>query len=391
MPSSALTHLECSRCARTHDADVLQNRCECGGALVARYAVPDVALAELRARPAGMWRYRELLPVRGEPVSLGEPETPLLRLHRLSERLGAEVWLKDDSTLPGGTFKARGAAAGVSRAVELGASSLVMPTAGNAGGGWALYAARAGVPITVVMSHEAPAANRAEVEVAGGKLELVDGTLSDAGRRSREIAAETGAFLAATFYEPYRLEGKKTTWLEVFDSLGALDSLGDAMAFPRTIVMPLGGGVAALAAAKAAQEVIAAGWADGRPPMIVGVQPEVCAPITQAWEQGVDEVTPWTSDGGSIAAGLRVPGPAEGTWALRCVRESGGSMLAVSEHEIVDGLRLLAGTEGVFACPEGAAAVAGAVRLAGALEGPVLIYNTGAGIKYVDELVRTGV
>src|SRR3712207_6582164 len=143
--STRLSHLECSRCGREHDCEVVQQRCECGGSLLPRYDLDGIELSELRARPGGTWRYRELLPVRGEPVSLGEPETSLLFAHNLSERWGAEVWVKDDGTLPGGTFKARGACVGLSRAVELGVKQIVMPTAGNAGGTWSLYAARAGI------------------------------------------------------------------------------------------------------------------------------------------------------------------------------------------------------------------------------------------------------
>jgi threonine synthase len=198
-----------------------------------------------------MWRYRELLPVRGDPLSLGHAQTPLLFASRLSDRWGVETYVKDDGPLPGGTFKARGAAVGLTRALELGADSFVMPSAGNAGGAWALYAARAGAPITVTMARTAPAANQEEVSVAGGELMLVDGTVADAAAAARSIADSTGAFLCATFSEPYRIEGKKTAWLEVFDQLGD----GRTMTIPKTIVVPAGGGVALWAAAKAAEEV----------------------------------------------------------------------------------------------------------------------------------------
>jgi len=331
-----------------------------------------------------MWRYRELLPVQQEPVSLGEPETPLLFLPRVSERLGVETYLKDDGPLPGGTFKARGAAVGLSRAVELGTDHVVMPTAGNAGGTWALYAARAGIEITVTMARSAPAANRAEVVVAGGHLELVDGTIADAGRRAAEIARDAGAFYAATFSEPYRLEGKKTCWFELFDRFGS-DS---KMRLPRTIVLPVGGGVAAVAAAKAAEEVVALGWADERSPKLIGVQPERCAPIVRAFEQGEEQVAPWEDETATIAAGLRVPAPAEGAMVLETIRSSGGSMLAVDEATIRDAIGRLASLEGVFACPEGAATLAAAERLAqrDGMEGPVVLYNTGAGAKYATAL-----
>ncbi len=382
--SSRLSHLECARCSHTHDPNVLQQRCACGGTLLARYDLDDLDIERVRQRPPGMWRYRELLPLRSDPVSLGEPETPLVFLPRLSERWGVETWLKDDGLLPTGTFKARGAAMGVSRAVELGAKAVAMPTAGNAGAAWALYAARAKLPITVVMARTAPASQRAEVEVAGGDLELVDGSIADAGRRAKEIAAERGALFAGTFFEPYRLEGKKTAWLELFDQAG--DAGG--MRLPRTLVIPVGGGVAAVAAAKAAAEVRAAGWTNDEPPVLVGVQPEDCAPIVRAFEDGRDEVPAWEQPTTTIAAGLRVPAPAEGALVLDRIRASGGTMLAVAERDLRLAVRHLAATEGVFACPEGAATVAAADRLArtGKLEGPVVLYNTGSGIKYIDAL-----
>ena len=384
--TAAMSHLECARCGTEHPADRLQQRCDCGGTLLVRYRPVDITLAKILIRPSGLWRFRELLPVSGEPVSLGEPETPLLFASHLSERWGVEVFVKDESTLPGGTFKARGASVGLSRARELGAKRMVMPSAGNAGGAWALYAARAGVELTVTMAATAPQANQIEVTTAGARLELVDGTIADAAGRAREIASETGAFLSATFAEPYRVEGKKTAWLETFAQLGH----GSSMVLPRTIVLPVGGGVAAVAAAKAADEALAAGWTLGHAPHLVGVQPEDCAPIVRAFERGDTEVTPWPHQPTTIAAGLRVPAPSEGDLVLEVIRVSGGTMVAVPEDEIVSSVRTLAATEGIFACPEGAATVAAADRLAaaGRLEGPVVLYNTGSGIKYLPELER---
>ena len=381
---SRLTHLECARCGAEHDSEKLHNRCECSGTLFARYDVSDLDLTAVRTRPPGMWRYRELLPVRSDPVCLGEVQTPLLFSARLSGRWGVETYIKDDSPLPGGTFKARGASAGLSRALELGAHSFVMPSAGNAGGAWALYAARAGVPITVTMSRTAPVVNHAEVRAAGGELVLVDGSIADAGRRAGELAAAQGGFLSATFSEPYRLEGKKTAWLEVFDQLG--DSSG--MSIPRTIILPVGGGVGALAAGKAAEEVRAAGWTGHSPPAIVGVQAAGCAPIVRAFDHGDLDVAPWEAAPATVAAGLRVPAPSEGAEVLAAVRTSGGQMVAVDDDEIIGAMGDLASSEGLLACPEGAAAVAAGYRLAaaGALESPVVVYNTGSGTKYPDVL-----
>jgi len=353
--------------------------------LLARYDLSRLDLATIRSRPPGMWRYRELLPVRSDPVVLGELQTPLLYSSRLTERWGVETFVKDDSPLPGGTFKARGASAGLSRALELGATSFVMPSAGNAGGAWSLYAARARASITVTMARTAPAYNQAEVRAAGGQLELVDGTIADAGRRAREISAATGAFYSATFWEPYRVEGKKTVWLELFDQLG--DS--SAMAFPGTLLVPVGGGVGIVAAAKAVDEVRAAGWASEEPPMLVGVQAAGCAPMVQAFESGAPDVSPWDGGVDTIAAGLRVPAPSEGPEVLAAVRAAGGLMVAVDDDEIRAAIGDLAAGEGVLACPEGAAAIAAGYRLAaaGALRAPVVVYNTGTGSKYADVLI----
>jgi threonine synthase len=260
-----------------------------------------------------------------------------------------------------------------------------MPTAGNAGGTWSLYAARAGIDITVTMAKSAPIANQTEVLTAGGELVLVDGSIADAGTRAKEISEETGAFLATTFNEPYRMEGKKAAWFEVFDRMG---DAATGMSMPKTIVLPVGGGVAAIAAAKAAEEVRAAGWTSDDLARLIGVQPTNCAPIVRAYESGSDEVDTWTSDPYTIAAGLRVPAPAEGALVLQTVRASGGAMVDATEEEILASVRHLASTEGVFACPEGAASLAAARKLADRdeLEGPVLLYNTGSGAKYVDAL-----
>jgi threonine synthase len=384
--TSRLKDLVCARCALAYDAGTLRNRCSCGGTLLARYDLSSIDLSVVRGRSSGMWRYEELLPVAGPVASLGEVETPLIPLEGFSERWGVESYLKDDGMLPGGTFKARGAAVGLNRAVELGAQSIVMPSAGNAGGAWALYAARAGAPITVTMAKSAPEMNQLEAEAAGAELVLVDGSIADAGREAKRISGSTGAFLASTFNEPYRVEGKKTAWLELFDQLGDESS----MKLPGSIVLPVGGGVAAVAAAKAVDEVLALGWASGEPPLIFGVQSDRCAPIVRAFERGLTEVEAWDEDPHTVAAGLRVPAPSEGDLVLDRVRAAGGRMLSVPEDEIVGAVRDLASTEGIFACPEGAATYLGAEYLAreAALREPVVVYNTGAGSKYAAYLAR---
>lgn len=354
-----LSHLECARCATTYDATVLQGRCACGGTLLARY---DGTAA--RPGRGGLWSFRDLLPVTGEPVSLGEPETPLLWLPSL------DAYVKDDGVLPGGTFKARGAAVGVTRAKELGASSLVLPSAGNAGGAWALYGARAGIPVTVVMAKTAPVMNQDEVTLAGATLELVDGTLADAGRRAKEIAAATGAFLAATFGEPYRVEGKKTAWLETYAQLGRP---------PGTIVFPVGGGVGLVAAWKAWHE--AGHHYDAPAPALAGVQVDDCAPIVVAYESGAAAASTWPGVPTTSAAGLRVTAPGESDLVLRAVRETGGRMVAVSEDALRQAIGAVARTEGVWLSPEGAAAAAALPSLRD-LPRPIVLYNTASGPKY---------
>jgi threonine synthase len=374
--ASRLSHLECARCAREHDAFVLQTRCTCGGTLLARYDLTGLDANAILSRPSDLWRWRELLPVEGEPVRVDEAETPLTASAYLSDRWGVDAYIKDEGPLPGGTFKARGAAVALTRALELGAESFVMPTAGNAGGAWSAYATAAGVPITVCMARTAPLFNQREVEEHGGRLELVDGTIADAGARAREIAGETGAYLAATFNEPYRVEGKKTAWLETFTQLG--------MRLPGTVVTSVGGGVAAVAAAKAAEEMIEAGWLDGKPPRIVGVQPDDCAPITQAFVAGETETKAWPGEPRTIASGLRVPAPGEGYLVLDVVRSSGGVMSTTSDDTMRSWIGKLRTAGETWLSPEGAAAVAAADELAraGDLEGPVVLYNTAAGSKY---------
>ncbi|HEX2294254.1 MAG TPA: pyridoxal-phosphate dependent enzyme, partial [Actinomycetota bacterium] len=218
-----------------------------------------------------------------------------------------------------------------------------------------------------------PEQNKTEVRLAGAELVEVDGTLADAAARAREIARETGAFLASTFAEPYRVEGKKSAWLECFDQLDGL---------PGTVVTSVGGGVAAVACAKAVEEVRALGWFDGEPPVIHGVQPELCAPIVRAFETGAATADAWEGEPATIAAGLRVPAPSEADLVLKAVRESGGSMVAVSDQAIVDAVRDLASSDGILVCPEGATTLAALPRLGG-LRGPVVLYNTGAAGKYL--------
>jgi len=381
-----LTHLECADCATAYDATVEQHRCTCGGILLARYDLAAVAAAVtpalLAARPwsAGLWRYAELLPMAdpADRVTLGEGATPLLPLPWLGAELGLDVWLKDEGLNPTGTFKARGAAVGVARARLLGAGTLALPTAGNAGAAWAAYGARAGVPVVVAMPRDAPPLTQHEVRLYGARLHLVDGLISDAGAWVAEGVQREGWYDASTFKEPYRLEGKKTLGLEIAEQLG--------WTAPDWILYPTGGGVGLVGLWKAFNELRALGWlAPDRPlPRLVAVQAAGCAPVVRGWEAGATATEFWQG-AATVAAGLRVPGPLAGGLMLRILRETGGTALAVDDPTLRRALGELAG-HGLWLCPEGAALLPALRRLresgrlaAGAR---VVLLNTGAGLVY---------
>lgn len=311
-------------------------------------------------------------------LTLGEGWTPLLPLPRLGARLGCEdLWLKDEGCNPTGTFKARGAAVAVSRARELGARALAMPTAGNAGGAWAAYCARAGLPLTVVMPVDAPAINAREAALYGARVYLVRGLISEAAAVVARHAAATGAFDAATLNEPYRVEGKKTMGYEIMEQFGWRP--------PSAIVYPAGGGVGLIGIWRALQEMRALGWLEGSPPRLAVVQAEGCRPLVEAWRDG-REHAPWWPEAATVAAGLRVPKGRGDFLVLRALRETGGTAVAVPDEEILVETHELARSEGLWICPEGAAAVAAVRRLRAAgwlaRSDRVVILNTGSGMKY---------
>jgi threonine synthase len=383
-----MTHLECAECATPFDASVERHRCACGGILLARYDLARLARQVPRDRIAarswssGLWRYAELLPVERpeDRVTLGEGATPLLPIAWLSAELGADVWLKDEGLNPTGSFKARGAAVGVARAKALGATTLALPTAGNAGAAWAAYGARGGLPVVVAMPKDAPALTQREVALYGARLQLVDGLISDAGAWVAEGVRDHGWYDASTFKEPYRLEGKKTLGLEIAEQL--------RWRAPDVILYPTGGGVGLIGLWKAFAEMRALGWlAQERPiPRLVAVQAEGCAPVVRAWEAG-ETTTAFWEGAQTIAAGLRVPGPLAGGLMLRALRETEGTALAVADDEIRAALGELA-QAGLWLCPEGAALLPAARRLRAAgwiREGErVVLLNTGAGLVYPD-------
>ncbi len=389
---SALTHLECSLCGRSYDASQIQGTCACGSPLAARYDLKRAAAwtspAQIAGRPPSLWRYHELLPASSPAavVSLGEGMTPLLAMPRLGAALGLPgLLMKDESPLPTGTFKARGAAVGVSRAVELGAAGVAMPTNGNAGAAWASYAARAGLPCLVAMPAGAPAITRSECAAAGTETYLVDGLINDAGRLIAAATAERPGYQdVSTLREPYRLEGKKTIGLEIAEQLG--------WRVPDVIVCPTGGGVGLIGIRKALAELTELGWIGSTPPRLVAVQAAGCAPVVRAFEQGERETIPW-HEARTAAFGLTVPSPLGGFLVLDALRATEGTAVAVTDADLLASQRQAALLEGTWICPEGAAcfAAVGRLREAGWLAGgdEVVVVNTGCGLKYPETIPAT--
>jgi threonine synthase len=384
---SALDHLECARCGTVYPADQVQGTCSCGSPLLARYdmaqAAGQVSPGDIATRAPDLWRYHELLPVRapGQVVSLGEGMTPLLALPRLGRALGvSRLLMKDESLLPTGTFKARGAAVGVSRAAELGVAGVAMPTNGNAGAAWAMYAARAGLPSLIAMPAGAPAITRAECAAAGAELRLVDGHIGDAAAVVRAaLAGRPGWQDVSTLREPYRLEGKKTMGFEIAEQLG--------WRLPDVIVYPTGGGVGIIGIHKALQELRALGWVDGELPRLVAVQATGCAPIVTAFDNGATESEPWP-DPHTVAFGITVPKALGDFLVLRAVTGTGGTAVAVDDAALLADQRAIARLEGRLICPEGAACVAALRQLRGSgwlsAGDEVVVLNTGSGLKYPD-------
>lgn len=371
--------LDCPRCGAVHDAHVPQNLCPCGSPLLARYDLEAVAKAvspsDLAFRPADLWRYRELLPCGGDPVTFGEGWTPLFPARRYGVQIGLpSLLIKDEGVLPTGSFKARGAAVGISRARELGATHVAMPTNGNAGAAWATYAARAGMRATIAMPSAAPMITRQECLAAGASLHLVDGLISDAAKL---IGSLTGVFDVSTLKEPYRLEGKKTMGFEIVEQLG--------WRVPDVIMYPTGGGVGLIGIHKALGELRQLGWIGPRPPRLVAVQSTGCAPIVHAFSHGLRRASPW-ADARTVAFGINVPAPLGDELILDALYETGGTAVAVPDEEILKDLKDFAGTEGLLLCPEGAACLTAARRLRASgwlsLHDEVVVLNTGSGLKY---------
>ncbi len=381
--------LECTRCGARAELEVPQNLCACGAPLSTRYdlalAARRVSPAMLAARPPGLWRYREFLPVREarHATSLGEGGTPLLDLPRLGARLqtsrgtAPRLLLKDESFNPTQSFKARGMAVAVSRARALGLEHLAVPSAGNAGSALAAYAARAGLRATVFMPRDTDRAFVDECVMLGARVELVDGLIDDCGRRVAAGKSTEGWFDVSTLKEPYRLEGKKTLGYELAEQLD--------WHLPDVIVYPTGGGTGLIGMWKAFAELIELGWITPPLPRLVSVQASGCAPIVRAFHAGADHAAAW-QDAHTFALGLRVPVAVADFLMLRALRASGGTAVAVSDAEIAAAGSDLAKCEGIFPAPEGAATWAAVQKLEASefLHGAqsIVLFNTGAGTKY---------
>ncbi|WP_041445407.1 threonine synthase [Syntrophobotulus glycolicus] len=383
---SYLTHLKCPKCGKTYDADKVTQLCLCGSPLLAQYDLESARKAlkksDLANREPSLWRYREILPVKDDKniVSLGEGMTPIIPLKTIGPKLGLNnLYLKDEGIIPTGTFKARGAAVGVSRAKEVGIKALAMPTNGNAGAAWSIYTARAGIKCIIVMPEDAPEITRNECAITGADLYLVNGLISDAGKIVGRAVAKHSIFDASTLKEPYRIEGKKTMGLEIAEQFN--------WEVPDVILYPTGGGVGIIGIYKALKELQSMGWIGEKMPRLVAVQATGCAPIVKAWEEKKEASVFW-ENAKTIAFGITVPKALGDFLVLQAVYETNGCAIAVADDEILKAQVDLAAAEGAFVCPEGAACLAAASKLReqgwiGADE-KVVILNTGTGLKYPD-------
>ena len=379
--------LECSECSKKYDAALEQHLCTCGRPLLVRYdlkqAATTLTLENLSKRVRTLWRYREVLPP-GDPVSLGEGMTPLVHAARLGASMGLRhLYVKDEGLNPTGSFKARGMTAAVTRAKQLGAKVVAAPTAGNAGGALAAYAAAAGIPAVIVMPADTPSANVMECQAFGATVVKLNGLISDCGKYVAERKDREGWYDVSTLKEPYRVEGKKTMGYELWEEFrGKL---------PDVILYPTGGGVGLIGMCKAFDEMQEMGWIGAERPRMVAVQAEGCAPIVKAWEAHRNAAE-FFANAATIASGLRVPGPLGDLMMLRMLRQTNGTALTVSDAEMLQAGRELASLEGIFAAPEGAATVIAARKLAASgwikPEETVVLFNTGTGYKYSEAWQR---
>jgi len=380
---SYASHVECARCSRTYSSVELQSICACGGPLLFRYRLDELASevdrGMLRGRVATLWRYAELLPVLDprRAVTLGEGFTPLLPLQCGAAMGVPKLFVKDEGQNPTGTFKARGAAVGVTCLRERGVQSVVVSSSGNAGDAWAAYCRRAGIRATVFLPADAPAPTLVEAALSGEDVATFRGHNSHGGRLAKAFGASHGAFVANTFQEPYRVEGKKTMGLEIAEQLG--------WRMPDVVVYPIGGGVGLVGIWKAFRELLDLGWIEGRMPRFVVAQYSGCAPIVEAFRSGRMECEPW-GEIATLPGGLRAPKPLADFLVLQILRDTGGTAMAVTGEQALSAMRDVMSSDGLFMCPEAATTIVALRELASTgvidRDDEVVIINTGTGLKY---------
>lgn len=386
MRFSYISHLYCPKCGNTFDTKEQHQLCSCGSPLLVEYhwdeLKKDMKREDLVSRNSTLWRYHELLPVENEQnvVSQGEGMTPLVSMPALGKDMSVKnLYMKDEGLVPTGTFKARGAAVGISKAKEVGVKEFAMPTNGNAGAAWALYGAKAGIKSTIVMPQDAPVITRNEVAISGADLYLVNGLISDAGKIVAKAVKDFGLYDVSTLKEPYRIEGKKTMGLEIAEQMG--------WEMPDVILYPTGGGVGLIGIYKALNELKKLGWVKGKLPRLVAVQATGCAPIVEAWKEKKSESEFWQNSN-TLAFGINVPKALGDFLVLDAIYKTEGCAIAIDDQSMLDEQEKIAHLEGSFICPEGAAAFVGVRKLRAIgwiKEGEtVVVLNTGAGIKYPD-------
>lgn len=383
-----VTHLECANCHKTYEANKLHNLCvECAKPLLVRYdlerAAQTLTKESLKTRASDLWRYREVLPVEREEniVSFGEGWTPLLTANRIAETLAVKLnlFIKDESTNPTGSFKARGMSAAVSMAKELGVKKVAAPSAGNAAGALSAYAARAGMETFIFMPRDTPRANIVECEQTGANVTLVDGLITDCGKIVADRKDAEGWFDVSTLKEPYRAEGKKTMGYELAEQFD--------WNLPDVIMYPTGGGTGLIGMWKAFDEMEAMGWIDAKRPRMVSVQSVGCAPIVRAFHEGATFAAEFLN-AETVASGLRVPKAVGDFLILDALRKSNGTAVAVTDEELIKATKEIGASEGLFCAPEGAACLPALRKMIEQNllnEGEtVVIFNTGAGVKYLE-------
>ncbi|MGB7070595.1 MAG: threonine synthase [Pyrinomonadaceae bacterium] len=383
-----VTHLECGLCGLLHESGILQNLCvECGKPLLVRYdldqAAATLSRTSLISRDSNLWRYREVLPVADldNIVSFGEGWTPLLKARKLAKTLPVrlELFVKDEGQNPTQSFKARGMAAAISMAKEFGVKKVAVPSAGNAAGAMAAYAARAGIEAHIFMPSDTPKSNIIECERTGANVTLIDGLITDCGKVVAERKDVEGWFDLSTLKEPYRVEGKKTMGYELAEQF--------SWTLPDVIIYPTGGGTGLIGMWKAFDEMEQMGWIDDRRPRMVSVQAETCAPIVRAFSTG-ERFADEFENASTVASGLRVPKAVGDFLILDALRASGGTAVAVLDEDLVAAVSEIGAAEGLFCAPEGAACLPALRKLIDqdlVKDGEsVVMFNTGSGVKYLE-------